>query len=324
MSTWAVTGATGFIGRELCRQLIDRGDEVRGLTRPGGTRELAGLRDIRICPTDLGDPDAVAHALSGCEEVAHLAAPRRPSGGTRDSGARAEGTALMTDACETLIEAAARAGARRLVLASSTAVYGHPWDEVDEDSAARPDTPYGQARLIGERRARARADRCGLELTIARLSEVYGPGSVGHRALVEHVLAGGFRVIGDGHHPHQMIHVADAARALDACGRQPGAANATVLVSGPRVTFREWIGSIATAADVAVTYTPSLTIPIRVALRSLPKACFVGRWQTLDYHVRPRAYAVDRSLRLLGPYQRVSLEQGVPDLVRQHLEDARS
>ena len=227
-------------------------------------------------------------------------------------------------ACETLIEAAARAGVRRLVLATSTAVYGHPWEVVNELSPVRPDTQYGRARLAGERLARASADRCGLELTIARLSEVYGPGSVGHRALIEHVMAGGFQVVGDGRHPHRMIHAADAARALDACGTQTDVANATILVSGPRVTFQAWIDSLAAAADVETNYTPSLTMRVRAALRSLPKACFAGRWQTLDYRVRPRAYAVDRSLQLLGPYQRVSLEQAVPDLVRQHREDARS
>ena len=243
MSIWAVTGATGFIGTRLCRQLIEQGDEVLALTRPGGTREVPGLPGIRSYPTDLGDRAALAQALAGCEVVAHLAAPRRHADAPRSAASETDRLVVVSDMCETLVEAAARAGARRFVLASSTAVYGHPWHEVDESSPVRPDTSYGKARLAGERLARASGDRRGLDVTIARLSEVYGPGGASHRALVGDVLTGGFRVVGDGKHLHQMIHVDDAARALVACGRESDAANTTVLVSGSRVAFREWIGA---------------------------------------------------------------------------------
>ena len=78
--------------------------------------------------------------------------------------------------------------------------------------------------------------------------------------------------------------------------------------------------SIAAAGGARVTYTPSLAVPAKMALRTLPKACFAGRWPALDYQVRPRAYVVDRSLQLLGPYQQVALETGIRAVVRQHRE----
>ncbi len=294
------------------------------ITRPSGTREVAGPREVRSCPVDLRDLDELTRTLSGCEVVAHLAAPRRQPDRSRGFGTGASNLSVIAQGSATLVEATARAGARRFVLASSTAVYGHPWQEVDEESPVRPDTPYGHSRLVGERLSRAAAVRLGVELTVARLSEVYGPGSVGHQSLIESVLCGNFRVVGDGRHAHQIVHVEDAARALEACGSRDKAAGATMLISGPRVTFRDWVGGIASAAGVEVTYTPRFGLPARLALRSLPRAVLGSRWQMLDYQIRPRAYALDRSLELLGPYQRVSLERGLSDLIRPYPQAARS
>src|SRR5260370_34089543 len=69
-----VTGGAGFIGSHLVRMLVDRGEPVRVLERPGGTVSHLPLGKIDVVWADIRDRDAVARAVIGCREVYHLAA----------------------------------------------------------------------------------------------------------------------------------------------------------------------------------------------------------------------------------------------------------
>ncbi len=315
MSRWAITGTTGFIGPKLCRLVCDRGDEVVALTRPGSSSSTTDLTGVRICPTDLLDVAAIRRAIRGCDVVVHLAAPRRLPGKSRGSAPGSRGFLVITEACRALLEAAAEVGASKFVLASSTSVYGRPWGEVTESSPLKPQSEYARARLTGERLSLSTGARVGVCVTIVRLSGVYGPGSIPLRPLLAKVTAGGFRVVGDGRQIHQTIHVEDAARALDASGRGGRTSSETVLVSGARSSLREWLDEMATAAGVSVRYTPWLGLPARLALRGVPGLIGSRRLASLDYQLRPRAYAIEHSLELFGNYHQVSLGDAMAELV---------
>lgn len=72
-----VTGATGFVGANVARLLLERGDEVRVLARAGSARtNLDGL-PVEVAEGDLRDPDAVRRAVRGCRRVFHVAADYR-------------------------------------------------------------------------------------------------------------------------------------------------------------------------------------------------------------------------------------------------------
>src|SRR5580704_4220629 len=72
--TLLVTGGGGFIGSHLVGQLVERGERVRVLERPGATISHLPLERIDVVFADIRDRTAVARALGGCEEVYHLAA----------------------------------------------------------------------------------------------------------------------------------------------------------------------------------------------------------------------------------------------------------
>ena len=317
MSVWGVTGATGFIGQHLCRHLLDRGERVVALVRPESS---AGQMDSRaeVRRVNLDDPSGLQRALTGIEIGVHLAAPRRTvrrrQGTPTRHGLRGGSRETMVDAVAALLTAGSRAGMRRLVLASSTAVFGHTWRAVGDHDRPGPDTPYGRDRLAGEETAALLGSQLSVETVVARLSEVFGPGSSSHGPLFLSVARGGFRVIGDGRHAHQLAYVDDAVRALDACGRLPGAAGKALLVSGPRITLREWIGGIAMAAGTSVRYFGAAGGPARAllhALGSVPIHVGGSRRLAWDYMLRPRAYDVRRSLEVLGPYQGSDLNRGI-------------
>ena len=102
------------------------------------------------------------------------------------------------DGTEAVAEAAAAAGVRRLVLASTTAVYGPTGAQpASEDTAPAPDSWYAESKLEAERVARAVGRRTGLEIVVLRLSAVYGPRVRGnYRRLLRAMARGRFVSIG--------------------------------------------------------------------------------------------------------------------------------
>ena len=160
-----VTGSSGRIGRQVVGALLDQGRAVRGFDlRPSGRAE-AGLPEVT---GSLDDPAAVARATEGASDVLHLGALM--SWAAEDVGAmhraNVEGTRLLLDA-------AAAAGVRRFVFASSGEVYPESAAlhlPVTEDHPLRPNSPYGLTKLLGEELVRFHARQGRMETVILRFS----------------------------------------------------------------------------------------------------------------------------------------------------------
>jgi nucleoside-diphosphate-sugar epimerase len=157
-STALVTGGSGFIGRSLVAELLQRGIEVINLDPvPGPGRWLAG--DVRHLPPDLPVVDAVVH-------VAGLAGGGSPTD-VELHDVNASGTAEVVDH-------AVRTGVGRFVLISSIAVLGPSELPLDESATPRPTTAYGRSKLLAERAALRAAREAGLEVTVVRPGYVFG------------------------------------------------------------------------------------------------------------------------------------------------------
>jgi len=145
-----VTGGGGFIGSNLVRGLLDRGDEVRVLDNfsTGDRENLAGL-DVDVVEGELRSYERVHAATRGVEVVFHLGAlgsvPRSVQDPLTSSAVNVEGTLNV-------LLAARDEGVRRVVFSSSTSVYGSS-RELPTHESAPPDpiSPYGVAKLAAER-----------------------------------------------------------------------------------------------------------------------------------------------------------------------------
>jgi UDP-glucose 4-epimerase len=173
----AVTGGAGFIGHHLVRGLLERGHEVSVIDDLStGTRaRLESLQgDVQQVEGSILDPGALDAVLSGCELVFHEAAlasvPRSIEEPQRCNAVNVTGT------IEVML-AAARSGVRRIVLASSSAVYGVPAAlPCTERDVPAPVSPYGASKLAGEHFARTLGEALGVETVSLRYFNVFGPG----------------------------------------------------------------------------------------------------------------------------------------------------
>ncbi len=169
-----VTGATGFLGASIVRELLKDGWEVRVLARPGSDRRnLAGL-PVEIREGDLRNRDALTRDLAGCRALFHAAADYRLW--TNDPAAM---YAANVDGTRTILEAALQAGVERTVYTSSVGTLGNPGD----GTPGSEDTPVALADMVGHyKRSKFLAERVaeemaggGLAVVIVNPSTPVGP-----------------------------------------------------------------------------------------------------------------------------------------------------
>lgn len=171
-----VTGGAGFIGSHIVHALVERGDQVRVLDNlsTGKRRNLADVADdIELVEADLVDAAAVARAVKGIELVYHEAAlasvPRSVELPLDTHAACVTGTL-------TLLDAARRAGVRRLIYAASSSAYGNqPFASKRETDLPDPLSPYGAAKLAAEHYCHAFTATYGFETVALRYFNVFGP-----------------------------------------------------------------------------------------------------------------------------------------------------
>jgi UDP-glucose 4-epimerase len=150
MAKVLVTGGAGFIGSNLVRVLLERGDEVRVLDNfsTGNRANLDGL-DLEVVEGELRSYERVHNAVRGTEVVYHLGAlgsvPRSVQDPLTSSAVNVEGTLNV-------LLAARDEGVRRVVYSSSSSVYGSRGAlPASENAAPDPLSPYGVAKLAAER-----------------------------------------------------------------------------------------------------------------------------------------------------------------------------
>lgn len=229
-----VTGAAGFIGGHLCRALLDAGYDVVGVDSfdPYYDRSLKerhigplmGRARFHLIEADVRATDMWRVLTERVAVAVHLAARPGVRASFTDPVVTQElnvgGTAAMLEACR-------QAGVSRLVIASSSSVYGGVAGAAREDRhELRPLSPYGVSKRAAELLASAYALRCGIRVALLRLFSVYGPGQRPDQAFsrfAEAMTAGRpVERFGDGTSERDYTHVTDAVQGVLAAIRWTG------------------------------------------------------------------------------------------------------
>jgi len=244
-----VTGATGFVGSAVVRQLLDKGREVRCYVEPGADRRnLAGL-DVELVEGDVCDRERIATALRGCDVLYHLAAIYKlwMPDYTKMYEVNVEGT-------KTVLWAALKADLRRVVYTSSIAAVGQRDDGVPADETVafnlwRPAGHYIRSKWLSERDALRFAAE-GLPLVAVNPAFVYGERDIGPTPTGRFVvMALQGKVIGWFDGGFNCVDVEDVARG-HLLAEERGRVGERYILGGHNVTYEELFKLVAELAGV--------------------------------------------------------------------------
>ena len=334
MSRVLVTGGTGTIGTAVVRRLLgDPAYEVRVADqRPAPQWMREGCE---VHTADLRVLDEARRATDGCSHVIHLAA----AGGDDDAGNLYSLPHTLMEANNALYNAVIRAAldleVERFTYVSSAIVFERasefPSTEAHLPDCPTPESAYGFSKLIGERYCRAAHDEHGLQYTICRPCDVYGPGpapgaqpggaersSATHDIesgaagavddLIARVLAGQqpLQILGSGEQTRTPTHVEDIAAGIVSAMSSPRGLGEDFNIAASREL---------TVAEIArIVWEACGKEPADFALEQLESAAV---------NVPRRRPSVEKARELLGWQARIDLEDGIAATVQWISEQAR-
>lgn len=305
-STVLVTGGLGYIGSYVVRELLDRGWRVRILDNryrcdPAIASATAALDGVEVVEGDVRYAHTVENAVRGVETVVHLAAVCM----NKSIADPTESLDVNLMGTQNVLDAAGRAGVRRIVYASSASVYGNPTSlPMRETDPLAPLTPYCVAKLAGEQMLAFYAKRTNVSWLALRFFNVYGPGQPTDAYYTSVVLtflnriARGEAPVIDGRGEQSMdfVHVRDVARAVGMALDTEASGEALNVGTGTQT-------SIADLADLLIRSVGSDAVPI---------------FRPREVLVTQREASIERIRELIGWYPTIDLEEGIRSVLDWH------
>lgn len=261
-----VTGGAGFLGSALANRLAEDGHEVRVID------DLSAGDPARLGPKvlftrgDVSDRPKLWTLLQGVDCVYHLAA--------RVSVAESilyprEYNATNVGGTVSVMEAMRDVGVRRVVLASSGAVYGESGQQpLQETHTPDPASPYAVSKLAAEYYVRTIGKLWGIETVVLRVFNAYGPGQqlpsahppVVPRFLKQALSGASVVAFGDGKQTRDYVYISDVVRALASAAFATGVDRQIINVgSGAETSVRELVNAIGEllGKSVDAIYNPT-------------------------------------------------------------------
>ena len=260
-----ITGAAGFLGSSLANQLAREGHQVRGIDDLSTGNPQALAPDVHFTRGDVSDRPKLWTLLQEVDVVYHLAArvsvPESILYPRDYNNVNVGGTVA-------LMEAMRDVGVRRVVLASSGAVYGDQADQpLKESLTPNPRSPYAVSKLAAEYYVRTIGGLWGIDTVSLRIFNAYGPGQhlpASHPPVVPHYLKQALRsgtlvAHGDGSQTRDYVYVDDVVSGLVAAATAPNINGLVINIgSGKETSIKDLIKCVqdVTGSNAEVIYNP--------------------------------------------------------------------
>ena len=292
----AISGGAGFLGLHLTRRLVGEGHLVRTLDlAPLDDSALEG--DVEQLLGDVRDEASARALVDGAEMLVHAAAAL-PIQNSRDAI-----RSVNVDGAATVLVAALEAGVRRVVMVSSTAVYGVPEKHpIFEDDPLVGVGWYGESKIDAERVA-AEVGRRGLEIVVVRPKTFIGQERLGVFEILFDWIREGRRIpiLGDGSNRYQLLAVEDLVGAIVRCFDAPVAGEALNVGAARFGTVRKDLGALCTHAGSGARLRSIPAKPAEIVLRGLELARLspLAEWHYKTAY-RDSFVSIEKARQLLG------------------------
>lgn len=317
-----VTGATGFIGGEVARQLRQRGEQVVCLVRnPGKAGELSRL-GCELVSGDLGDEAAIRRGVEGCDALIHAAA-------MYEVGIPASQRPAMHEAnvggTERVLRAALDAEIAKVVYVSTVGAFGNTRHKVVDESYEHPGKEftsyYEETKLEGHRIAKRMTAEEGLPCVIVQPGGVYGPGDTSQVAdLLEQFLSGKLPLMPFPELGICLTHVEDIAAGI-VLALDKGRPGEAYVLSGPVTTMR---AAVEVVAGLTGRKAPRHSLPTPLIKAMTPIGPLVGKLMGQPPNLRELISSAD-GVTFWASHEKASRElgyspRGLEEGLRQTLE----
>lgn len=239
-----VTGGAGFIGSNLVKTLLAKGDEVTVIDNlsSGYKKNLPNLSEINFIEGDIRDCSLLEKNMSGIEIIYHLAASvgnkRSIDHPFLDADINVNGTLY-------LLEAARKFNVNKIVTTSSAGIFGELKTlPIQENHPIEPRTPYGCSKLYAEKITLSYAELYDIEAVCLRYFNVYGPhqyydayGNVIPIFVFKMLNAENIQIFGDGEQTRDFVNVSDVVQANIKAATTSGISGAYNIASGTKISI---------------------------------------------------------------------------------------
>ncbi len=341
MNSIFITGATGFIGGHLARRLLAEGAAVRILARnPEKAAPLAALGaqvvegDITQDPKGCGEDGAegggkdsaedggrskpsgsgLAAGMAGCDVVFHCAA------WVSESGSPEQAWQTNVEGTRHVVETAVAAGVQRFVHVSSCSVYGsvQVFDIDETTPTRRRGNLYGDSKVAAEDVVFEAYRQHGLPVVVARVSQVYGPGSDQFTIRpVKAIKSGQMVLVDGGRHLCKPIYIDNLIEGLLLCSRVEAAVGEAInLTDGYTVPWRDFFGAYGRMLGVEKFISLPYPLAWLAALWIETQAGWKGKKASITRGAvnslrSSNSFSNQKARRLLGWEPKIGFEEGM-------------
>lgn len=324
--TCLITGGSGFVGGRLIQRMVARGWRVRALVRSDEALKIVSRLGAQPVHGSLDDPASLAAATRGCDVVIHVAALFKLWGNREEfERSNVQGTA-------NLLRAAAASSVRRLVQVGAAAVVMGDLEAMLQVNESRPTqerswAPYSASKVRSEALVLAANHTGVFETVVVRPPMIWGDGMPTLDHMVETVLAGQFRWVGDGSQAMSTAHVDNVCLAVELAIEKGRGGEAYFVSDGVDSTLKQVISGLLQTRSVDV---PRASAPLPIAWAM----AFIMEWmwrtfarpgeppitrQMLRLIGKPFTLDIGKAQRELGYRPEVTWEQGIKGMQRQQL-----
>jgi UDP-glucose 4-epimerase len=261
-----ITGGAGFIGSNLVKYLLDRGDynitvydnfstgSKDNLDRAINDSKQKGT--VKIINGNILDFDKISEATKKQDAVVHLAAHTRVLESLENPKNNIN---INTKGTFNVLEAARKNKVDKFIFASSNAAVGEQIPPINEKMIPKPLSPYGASKLFGEALCSAYYNSYGIKTAALRFANAYGPYSEHKTSVIAKFIkrlrkGKSLEIYGDGNQTRDFIHASDIAQAIYLClsyNRSPNTDNRTPITEPWREVFQVATGIETKIIDLA-------------------------------------------------------------------------